>query len=87
MELLKQDQYKVLPLEEEVCSLWCGIQGYLDTLALEHVRPFEAKLLDILRTSHKDLLTHIRNTKDFDDKTQAQLKIIIEELLANVFNA
>ena len=87
MELLKQDQYKVLPLEEEVCSLWCGIQGYLDTLALEHVRPFEAKLLDILRTSHKDLLTHIRNTKDFDDKTQAQLKIIIEELLTNAFKA
>lgn len=87
MELLKQDQYKVLPLEEEVCSLWCGIQGYLDALSIEQVLVFETKLLETLRASHKELLKRIRDTKDFDDKVRDQLKIIVEELLTHAFKA
>ncbi|MDO8577421.1 MAG: F0F1 ATP synthase subunit alpha [Candidatus Wildermuthbacteria bacterium] len=80
MEVLKQDQYAILPMEEQVCVLFAATSGLLDTLALELVRKFEAKLLQELRDINPDILKTIRETKDFTEDTQAKLQGIIEEL-------
>jgi F-type H+-transporting ATPase subunit alpha len=78
-ELLKQDQYKVLKMEEQVCVLFAGIGGYLDTVPLEKVKEWETKFLEKLQDSHEDILNTIRDTKDFDDATQAKLTKVLEE--------
>ena len=80
MEILKQDQYRVMPMEEQVCILFAAISGYLDGVPLLKVREFEQKLLDDLRDSYPDILKTIRETKDFDEKTQEKLKKVIEGL-------
>src|SRR5690606_23590930 len=48
-ELLKQPQYRPLPVEEQVCVIYAGVRGYLDKLPVSQVGDFERKLLVSLR--------------------------------------
>ena len=48
-ELLKQPQFSPLKMEEQVCVIYAGVNGYLDKLPLAKVRPFEDGLLSTLR--------------------------------------
>ncbi len=79
MELLKQDQYAVMPMEEQVCSLFAGIAGFLDEVPVNKVLVFEGKLLELLRNLHPDILEEIRKTQDFSEDTQKKLKAVIEQ--------
>ena len=72
MEVLKQDQYKVLPMEEQVCVLYAATAGLLEQIPLEKVREYEEKLLERFRTLHRDFLQKIRDTKDFDESLWPQ---------------
>ncbi|MBI1971473.1 MAG: F0F1 ATP synthase subunit alpha [Candidatus Wildermuthbacteria bacterium] len=74
MEILKQDQYKVMPMEEQVCVLFAATSGYLDAIPLENVRQYEQKLTEALRNFYSDILETIRNTKDFSEETQKKLE-------------
>lgn len=78
-ELLKQDQYKVLKMEEQVCVLFAGISGFLDAVPLEEVKEWEEKFLEKLQDRHADILGIIGDTEDFDDATQAKLTKVLEE--------
>jgi F-type H+/Na+-transporting ATPase subunit alpha len=73
-ELLKQPQYSPLKMEEQVCVIYCGVNGYLDKLALGKVAAFESGFLAALRSKHADLLASIRDTKDLSDADAAKLK-------------
>ncbi|MBI4122809.1 MAG: F0F1 ATP synthase subunit alpha [Parcubacteria group bacterium] len=79
-ELLKQDQYAVMPMEEQVCSLFAGVAGFLDEIPVHKVLAFEQKLLELLRNLHPDILEDIRKTQDFSEDTQKKLQLIIEQV-------
>src|SRR6202453_2993342 len=59
-ELLKQPQFSPLPVEEEVVSIYTGVKGYLDKLAVADIGRFEDELLRLMRGKHKDVLDAIR---------------------------
>jgi len=77
-ELLKQAQFSPLKMEEQVCVIWAGTNGYLDPLPVNRVRAFEDGLLSLLRGKHEALLNSIRDSKDLSDKDGAALKGIVE---------
>jgi F-type H+-transporting ATPase subunit alpha len=77
-ELLKQPQFSPLKMEEQVCVIYAGVNGYLDPIPLPRVRAFEDGLLAALRNQHADLLTEIRNSRDLGDATTAKLKSTVE---------
>jgi len=77
-ELLKQPQFSPLKMEEQVCVIYAGVNGYLDPLPVNRVRAFEDGLLALLRTSHAGLLNSIRDSKDLSSADEAQLKGIVE---------
>lgn len=79
VELLKQDQYQPLPVEEQVSSLYAGTRGYMDEVPLEAVRKFEAEFLDFMRNAKADILTDIREKQALDDDLENRLKAAIEE--------
>jgi F-type H+/Na+-transporting ATPase subunit alpha len=78
VELLRQPQYSPYPVEEQVVSVWAGIQGLMDEVPVDDVLRFERELLDHLR-HHGDSLRNIRETKTFDDDTAAALRDQIAE--------
>ena len=76
--LLKQPQFSPLKMEEQVCVIYAGVNGYLDPIALPRVRAFEDGLLAALRNRHPDLLNEIRDSRDLGDATTAKLKATVE---------
>jgi F-type H+-transporting ATPase subunit alpha len=72
-ELLKQPQYQPLPFEEQVASIFAGVNGYLDSVPVAAVTRYEAALLSELRSRHSDVLKGIRETKDLGDDLKKQL--------------
>jgi len=77
-ELLKQPQFSPLKMEEQVCVIWAGTNGYLDALPLSKVRSFEDGLLSLLRGKNVDLLNTIRDSRELSDDTAAKLKGVVE---------
>jgi F-type H+-transporting ATPase subunit alpha len=77
-ELLKQPQFSPLKMEEQVCVIYAGVNGYLDPLPVNRVRAFEDGLLTLLRSQHSDLLASIRDSKDLSDADAAKLKNVVE---------
>ena len=82
-ELLKQPQFSPLKMEEQVCVIYAGVNGYLDKLPLDKVRPFEDGLLANLRSKHADILESIRSTNDLTSDTEAKLKSAIGAFAAS----
>ncbi|HEX5182506.1 MAG TPA: F0F1 ATP synthase subunit alpha [Allosphingosinicella sp.] len=76
-ELLKQPQFNPMPVEEQVVSIFAGVNGFLDAIPVAAVTRFEAGLLSHMRAEHKDVLGKIRETKQLDDETAARLKSIV----------
>jgi F-type H+-transporting ATPase subunit alpha len=78
VELLRQPQYSPYPVEEQVVSVWAGLQGLMDEVPVDDVLRFEREMLDYLR-HHSKSLQNIRETKNFDDDTAAALREQIAE--------
>ena len=77
-ELLKQSQFAPMKMEEQVCVIYAGVNGYLDPLPVNRVRPFQDGLLDLLRGKHADILEAIRTSKDLSDDSAAKLKGVVD---------
>jgi F-type H+/Na+-transporting ATPase subunit alpha len=76
-ELLKQGQFSPLKMEEQVCVIYAGVNGYLDPLPLNKIKPFEDGLLANLRSTNVAILNDIRDSKDLSDATAGKLKDVI----------
>ena len=77
-ELLKQPQFSPLKTEEQVAVIYAGVNGYLDTLEVSQVGPFEQGLLASLRGDHQALLDQIRDDAKLTDESEGKLKDAIE---------
>jgi F-type H+-transporting ATPase subunit alpha len=73
-ELLKQPQFSPLKMEEQVCVIYAGVNGYLDKLPLAKVRSFEDGLLANIRSKHPDILDAVRASNDLASDVEAKLK-------------
>jgi F-type H+/Na+-transporting ATPase subunit alpha len=80
-ELLKQGQYKPMPVEEQVVAIYAGVRGFLDSIKVDDVTRFEALLLSEVRAKHADVLTAIRNERELSAATDAKLKGIMEQFI------
>src|SRR5664280_459472 len=77
-ELLKQSQFSPLKMEEQVCVIYAGVNGYLDKFEVARVHAFEQGLLTLMRTKNADLLDSIRKSGDLSDADAAKLKGAVE---------
>jgi F-type H+-transporting ATPase subunit alpha len=77
-ELLKQDQYAPLPVEEQVVIVFAGVRGFLDPIPLDKVTSFEQKLRDEMKANGQDILDTIRTEKEISEATEEKLKAFME---------
>ena len=82
VEILKQNQYQPLPLEKQILIIWAGAKGYLDDIAVELCRKFEAELYRFAENAHRGVLDEIRTKKALDADLTAKVKAVIEEFKA-----
>jgi F-type H+-transporting ATPase subunit alpha len=68
-EVLKQPQYRPLPVEEQVAIISVVNNGTLDTVPVERISEFQAGYLDYLKTNHPQVLDGIRESRALGDDT------------------
>src|SRR5437764_1055529 len=64
VEILKQGQYSPIPVEKQVAIIFAGGNGFLDDIAVEDVRRFEAELYRFLDNSKPEVLRLIREKRE-----------------------
>ncbi len=78
VELLKQDQYVPVTMEEQVVVLFAGTQGYLDDIPVESVKKFEEEYLRYIKDQKADVLKELGEKKTIDDDLKTKLSQAIE---------
>ena len=80
VEILKQDQYQPLTVEDQVAVIYTAVNGYLDDIPVEKVRKFEAELLKFIKSSsYKEILNNIKTKGKLDEEDESKLKTAIKE--------
>ena len=80
-ELLKQNQYAPLSVEEQVVSIFLGVRGFLDNIELNRIREFEKFILDKVRKESPFIFDDIRQHKQLTDSTAQELQMLVEQYL------
>ncbi len=78
-EMLKQPQYKPMPVENQVIMIYAATKRHLLDIEVEDVLRFEGELIELVSTKYPEILETIRETKEMDDATEQKLIKAIEE--------
>jgi len=78
-EILKQEQFQPLSVEQQVVIIFAGTGGYLDDLEVSECRRFEKELYAFLDTNYGALLQSLAQKKALDDQLRAEIKKALEE--------
>ncbi|PYQ30765.1 MAG: F0F1 ATP synthase subunit alpha [Acidobacteria bacterium] len=79
VEILKQGQYQPLRVGLQTVSIYAGTKGFLDNLAVDAVRPFEAALHQALSDENAELLNRLETSPKFDESLEGDLRKAITE--------
>jgi F-type H+-transporting ATPase subunit alpha len=72
-ELLKQPQYRPLPIEEQVVAIFAGVRGYLDKFEVGQVGKFESQFISELRAKDPSIMQAIRTDSELKPDTEKKL--------------
>jgi F-type H+-transporting ATPase subunit alpha len=78
VEILKQPQYRPVPVESQVVAIWVGTGGYLDALPVEDAKRFVDGFIEHL-SARTGVLDQVRDTGELSDETEATLKQAVED--------
>lgn len=79
MEILKQQQYHTLPVEEEVVVIYAAVKGLIDDIEVDQIGRFEQEYLRYMRSVKADLLARIRSEKALSDELNKEVEKAITE--------
>ncbi len=82
-ELLKQSQYDPIPIEQQVVTIFAGVNGFLDKIDVKRVVEFEAKLTPFIKDSHPQILEEIRTKGELSEDLTKRLKEAIGKFLTS----
>jgi F-type H+-transporting ATPase subunit alpha len=80
-ELLKQPQFSPVVIEEQVCIIFAGVKGYLDTIDRNAVTRFEQQMLRDLRAEKPDLLENIRKEQKLSEIAEKELRAFLDKFV------
>jgi len=82
VEVLKQPQYRPVPVEQQVIAIWVATGGYLDDYPVQDARRFVDEFGQYVETRASAVLAAIRDTGDLSDDTEAALKEAVDAFRA-----
>ena len=81
-EVLKQPQYKPMPVQYQVIIIYVVTSKYLLDIPVEDITRFETEFFEFLDTKYPEVPNAIAQNKEINDETDAKLKKAIEEFKA-----
>ncbi len=82
-EMLKQPQYKPMPVEYQVIIIYAATRKYLLDIPVADVLRFEQELFDFIDTKYPEIPEAIRTEKEIKEETENKLVKAIEECKAS----
>jgi F-type H+-transporting ATPase subunit alpha len=82
VEVLKQPQYRPMPVEQQIMIIYVVTNGYLDDVPVGKIRQWEADFLEYVTASHPELSRSIRSRRVLDAELTAQLEKAVEDFKA-----
>jgi F-type H+-transporting ATPase subunit alpha len=81
-EILKQPQYKPMPVQYQVIIIYVATNKYLLDIPVSAITRFETELFEFLDTKYPEIPKNIATEKQISDETDALLKKAVEEFKA-----
>ncbi len=81
-EMLKQPQYKPMPVEYQVIIIYAATRKHLLDIAVEDVLRFEKELFEFIKTKYPEIPESIKQEKVLTEENEAKLIKAIEEFKA-----
>ncbi len=81
-ELLKQDQYQPMPVEDQVIAIFAGVRGYLDNIAVGDIGRYEVEFLNEVKANHPGIVSAIRDSGEISDDTEKELVAVADAFTA-----
>jgi len=85
VELLKQDQFEPMPVEEQIIILYAGVNGHCDDLNIDELKEFEKVLIREIKTSHPEIINELKEKKEISEQLEQKLKEAIEKTKTEFF--
>ncbi len=82
VEILKQNQYSPVKVEEQVAIIYCGTKGLLKDVPVNRVKSFEHDFIAQMRDNHPDILETIKQGV-VDEQVTTVLDRVAAEVSAN----
>jgi F-type H+-transporting ATPase subunit alpha len=79
VEILKQGQYRPLPVEKQILIIFAGTNGYLEMYPENVLQRYEEELYALVEKEHPEVLREIREKKAMDADLEKRLKSILEK--------
>jgi len=79
VEILKQDQYRPQPVEEQVVTLFAATNGFTDGYEISSLGRYEIELTAFMKDKRGDVLALLREKKTIDDAVKGKLTAALEE--------
>jgi F-type H+/Na+-transporting ATPase subunit alpha len=78
VEVLKQPQFRPMPVEQQVMIVYAVTNGFLDAIPVSELKVWERDFLDYMRTQRAQIGEKIRTGKELSKEIEAELKSAIE---------
>ncbi len=78
-EMLKQPQYKPMPVEKQVVIIYAATKRYLIDIPVDRVLEFESGLFEHIATKYPEIFETIKTEKKITDELESKLVEVINE--------
>jgi F-type H+/Na+-transporting ATPase subunit alpha len=85
VELLKQDQFSPMAVEQQVLMIYAGTKGFTDSYPVNQLKNYESQLIDFMQKKHADVLKEMQTAK-IDGELANKLNAALDEF-SSVFSA
>jgi F-type H+-transporting ATPase subunit alpha len=85
VELLKQPQFKPMPIEQQVAVIYAATKGYVDEVPVARIGEWQTSFLDYFNASHAETSNKLATEKALTDDIEAGIKKAIEEFNGRVW--
>jgi len=81
-EILKQNQFVPLPVEQQILVIYAGSRGFLDEFPVARIQAYEARLHAHFTRQHPELLSKIAEQKRIDPALDGAITLALQEFSA-----
>ncbi|HEX7373181.1 MAG TPA: F0F1 ATP synthase subunit alpha [Thermodesulfobacteriota bacterium] len=79
VEILKQPQYRPLPVEKQILIIFAGTNGFLEMYPESALQRYEAELYEFVEKKSSEILREIREKRTIDAELEKKVKTLLEE--------